>query len=114
MGEPVQRPGATMNSPMRALALPIAIAAPTSGSSDAALVERAREGDRSAEDLLYRGHARRLLGLLTRLTGSTTDADDLLHDTFHAAFESLERLRDPSSFGSWLTGIAVNQARQLI
>src|SRR5262245_41632168 len=104
MSEPVKRGHATMNSPMRALALPIAIASPTATNADAALVERAREGDRSAEDLLYRGHARRVLGLLTRLTGSTADADDLLHDSFRAAFESLGRLRDPSSFGSWLTG----------
>lgn len=82
--------------------------------SDAVLVGRALDRDDFAEEALYRRHAPRVLGILTRLVGSKSEADDLLHDTFILAFRTLGRLRNAESFGSWVTGIAANHAKQFL
>lgn len=85
---------------------------PPTRIDDAALVERALDDDTSAATLLYRRHARHAAGLAARLLGRTTDAEDVMHDAFVAAFSTLERLRDPGAFRAWLLRIVVMKARQ--
>ncbi|MFO0685644.1 MAG: RNA polymerase sigma factor [Sandaracinus sp.] len=79
---------------------------------DEALVARARSGDRWAFEVIFRRHVEAILGMATRLLGSTSEADDVAQDTFQAAFERLERLDDPTRLRSWLMGIAVHRARR--
>jgi RNA polymerase sigma-70 factor, ECF subfamily len=80
-----------------------------SGSSrvDAALVSRARTGDRAAEEQLYRAHAPGVLRLAARLLRSRDEAMDVLQDSFVAAFEELTDLRDDTAFRAWVQRIAV-------
>ena len=75
--------------------------------ADAELVLRAREGDADAEATLYRRHAPNLLRTTTRLLRSRQEAEDVLHDTFVFALESLDDLREPARVGAWLLRIAV-------
>lgn len=82
--------------------------------ADADLVARAREGHEGAEDMLYRRHAPRALRTVVRLLGARQDAEDVVHDAFVIAFESLDRLRDPASFRGWLMKIAVTRVRRVI
>jgi DNA-directed RNA polymerase specialized sigma24 family protein len=79
---------------------------------DAELVERARRGQRSAEEAIYRAHAPAVLTLTTRLLGRRSDAEDATQDTFVIAFEKMEQLRDGGALRSWLMCIAVSQARR--
>jgi RNA polymerase sigma-70 factor, ECF subfamily len=79
---------------------------------DAGLVERARAGDRWAEDALVRRHGREVARLIARLLGSHDEVHDLAQDTFLAAFEQLDGLREPAVFRGWLLRIAVNKARR--
>lgn len=81
---------------------------------DAELVHAARDGDRFAQDALYRRYAVPAARLAARLLGSTSDTEDLLHDSFLEALTKLDRLRDPSAFRSWLFRIVVMQVRQRI
>ena len=82
--------------------------------SDGALVERTRDGDRWAEDALVRRHGREVERVIARLLGSHDEVHDLAQDTFLAAFEQLDRLREPSVFRGWLLRIAVNKTRRQI
>lgn len=79
-------------------------------SGDAALVERARAGDRLAFGRLYDRFAPMVHGvLLARVPRA--DVDDLVQDVFVLAMRRLDSLRDPAAFGPWLAAIARNCAR---
>ncbi len=96
----VLRPIATASS------LPIA-----EGIGDAALVERAVDGDRWAMEALYRRHVKRVTNAVTRMIGRTADADDAIQEAFLIAFSRLPSLREPAAFNGWLCQIAVNEVR---
>jgi RNA polymerase sigma-70 factor (ECF subfamily) len=80
--------------------------------TDAVLVRRARENDRFAQNAIYRRYAGYLLGLATRLTGRTNDADDLVQETFFTAFRKLGQLNDPDALYSWLIRILMSQVKR--
>jgi RNA polymerase sigma-70 factor (ECF subfamily) len=78
--------------------------------SDAALAERARNGDeRAFEELvrLYQGIAYRTAYLLT---GSATDAEDAAQVGFVKAWAALPRFRRGAEFRPWLLRIVANEA----
>ncbi len=84
------------------------------GISDEALVLKAQAGDRWAEDALMRRHLRDTARLVARLLGSHQDVDDIVQDTFLAAFVQMGGLRKPSAFRGWVLRIAVNKTRKVI
>jgi len=84
---------------------------PPARSEDAALVTRARAGERLALERLYRRHAPDVTRTVTFLLGPIADVDDVVQDAFIKAFASLGALRDPGSFGAWTGRIAANLAR---
>jgi RNA polymerase sigma-70 factor (ECF subfamily) len=77
---------------------------------EAALVQRARDGDTRAFERLYREHAGKVYGLCLRMTRDTALAEDCTQDTFVNAWRALERFETRSSLGTWLHRIAVNVA----
>jgi RNA polymerase sigma-70 factor, ECF subfamily len=78
--------------------------------SDAALVLAARNGQRSAEEALYRRYARMVHAMAFRLMGSDADVDDLAQDAFVEALTKLSSLDEPAAFSSWLGAIVVRTA----
>ncbi|WP_394839049.1 sigma-70 family RNA polymerase sigma factor [Pendulispora rubella] len=60
---------------------------------------------------LYAGDVRRIL---LRVLGSDVELADLVQEVFLRAMTGIERLDDPSTLRSWLTGIAVFTARECI
>jgi RNA polymerase sigma-70 factor (ECF subfamily) len=82
--------------------------------SDVALIDRALDGDRWAEGALMRRHVREVARVVARLLGTHQDVEDVVQDTFLAAFEQLDRLREPSVFRGWVLRIAVNKTRRVI
>lgn len=82
--------------------------------SDADLVRRVRSGDEWAEEALYRRHAARTHAVALRLLGRRSDAEDVLQDSFVAAFGRLGGLREPDRFGPWLLTIAVRLVYQAL
>ncbi|HVX29681.1 MAG TPA: sigma-70 family RNA polymerase sigma factor, partial [Nitrolancea sp.] len=76
------------------------------GPSDAELALAARSTPRAFVQL-YQRYADRLYRYAAGLTGSTSQADDIVSDTMIAAFEQLHRF-DPTrgSFAGWLFTIA--------
>jgi RNA polymerase sigma-70 factor (ECF subfamily) len=75
----------------------------------------ARYGDESAFRELYRRHTPRLLALVARLLGpSDDDAEDAVQEAWIRACEGLGRFRWQSAFGTWVAGIAINVARDVL
>lgn len=78
---------------------------------DGTLVRRAREGDRWAEEALYRKHVRKVADVATRVLGRSAEAEDVVQETFLQALRRLSSLRDPDLFPRWLMRIAMNMVR---
>jgi RNA polymerase sigma-70 factor, ECF subfamily len=75
--------------------------------NDEALVAALRTGRADAAAELYRRHAQAIHGIVFRLMGPDGERDDVVHDVFVRALESLSKLRDPSALRAWMFGIAV-------
>jgi len=80
-------------------------------SNEAALVIRARQGDKQAFDVLYVRYCGQIKRYLSRMVGDDNAACDLAQDTFLKAWSQLPSLREPTRFTSWLYRIAQNCAR---
>ena len=79
--------------------------------TDSELVALARNGDKDAFGLLaqrYQVIARRFA---MRLVGEAEGVPDLVQEAMLQAYLSLDRLRDPARFRSWLCGIVLNVCR---
>lgn len=70
----------------------------------------AQLGDEAAFMHLAERHHARLLHYVRRLVRDRGTADDVLQETWVAAYRGLRRLRDPERLRPWLYGIARNQA----
>lgn len=79
---------------------------------DARLVALALEGERAAFAVLFDRHRPMATGLVWRVLERREDVDDVLQETAMRALLGLDGLRDPSRFGAWVCGIALNVARQ--
>jgi RNA polymerase sigma-70 factor (ECF subfamily) len=76
--------------------------------SEARAIQRAREGDSSAFEYLYRLHSRRVYALCLRMVGNTTEAEDLTQEAFLLLFRKIHTFRGESAFSTWLHRLAVN------
>jgi RNA polymerase sigma-70 factor (ECF subfamily) len=74
------------------------------------LVARALRGEESAFQRLFDLHAAAVHAAAARVLGNGADADDVVQDTFVAAFQSLHRFKGRSALRTWLYRIAVNFA----
>jgi RNA polymerase sigma-70 factor (ECF subfamily) len=81
---------------------------------EAALVDQLRRQDEEAFTFIYERYKAQIYNYLYRLSGSREIADDLTHDTFLSAYESLPKLRPDSNISPWLYRIASNRFRDLL
>lgn len=82
--------------------------------TDAATVALARDGDSEAFRLLVERHGRAVFRLAHRMTGSASDAEDVVQETFLKAYKQLGRFESRANFSTWLHRIAVNCSIDLI
>ncbi len=78
---------------------------------DADLVERLAAGDRDALERLYARYGRPLFSYLVDLVGDRGLAEEIVQDTFVAAWRGGAAFEGRSSVSTWLFGIARRQAR---
>ena len=83
-------------------------------AQDAAAVAQVLAGDRDAFRLLVERHSRSVFRLAYRLTGSESDADDVVQETFLRAYAKLETFQHQASFKTWLCRIAVNYSMDMM
>jgi RNA polymerase sigma-70 factor, ECF subfamily len=74
------------------------------------LVVAAKNGDEQAFETLFKRHQQRVLRVVMRYTRVREDAEDIVQQSFHKAFVHLCRFEGKSSFSTWLTRIAINEA----
>jgi RNA polymerase sigma-70 factor, ECF subfamily len=77
---------------------------------EAALVERARNGDDQAFSDLVSRYERRVYRMAKQITQSDEDAEDVLQESFLKAYTHLDSFQGQSKFYTWLVRIAVNEA----
>lgn len=80
---------------------------------DASLVASAKTGDRAAFELLVERHERTVFFTALRITGNREDAQDIVQQSLQKAFVHLREFEGRSSFSTWLTRIALNEALML-
>jgi len=80
-------------------------------AAEAALVERARQGDAEAFGDLVTMHQAAAFRVAYVLTGAPADAEDAAQEAFVKAYLALDRFRPGSPFRPWLLAIVGNQAR---
>jgi RNA polymerase sigma-70 factor (ECF subfamily) len=78
---------------------------------DAALVERARNGDVNAYEALVRAYQELAFRVAFQVTGNAADAEDAAQEAFVNAYYALGRFRPDSPFKPWLLRIVANEAR---
>lgn len=81
--------------------------------ADAVLVSAAKNGDHGAFEVLVERHRQRMLAFARRYTRVREDAEDVVQQTFQKAFIYLNKFQGKSSFSTWLTRIAINEALML-
>jgi RNA polymerase sigma-70 factor (ECF subfamily) len=76
--------------------------------SEADAIERAKQGDAAAFEVLYNLHKRRVYSLCLRMTTNTAEAEDLTQEAFLQLFRKIGTFRGESAFSTWLHRMAVN------
>jgi len=83
-------------------------------ASDGLLAQRSADGDTRAFAILVRRHGPFLRAYATRLTGSSSDADDAVQEALISAWDQLDTLRDATKVRSWLVSIVSRKATDRI
>lgn len=79
---------------------------PSRDGGDEALLKGAARGDRSAFDRFMEGHAAQVLRFITLHVRDPDGAEDVLQETFLAAWRGASAFRGPGSARPWLLSIA--------
>jgi RNA polymerase sigma-70 factor (ECF subfamily) len=79
--------------------------------ADADLVRRMAAGDEAALTLFYGRYAVQVLGFLCTMASDGADAEEVLQDTFVAAWKGASSFRGEAQVRTWLLGIARNRIR---
>ncbi len=77
-------------------------------SDEVAWIQRAQQGDHEAFARLFDRHQRRVFSLVYRLVRRQAEVEDLVQEIFIKVFKSIRGYSFQSSFGAWVTRIAVN------
>jgi RNA polymerase sigma-70 factor (ECF subfamily) len=73
------------------------------------LIEACKRNDAEAQKKLYDSHVRAMFGTCLRMTGQREDAQDVLQESFIAAFKGIQNFNGQSTFGAWLKRIVINK-----
>lgn len=82
--------------------------------TDKRLVERVKNGEKAAYDLLVIKYQQRIVNLVSRFIRNHSDALDVTQEAFIKAYRALPNFRGDSAFYTWLYRIAVNTAKNYL
>ena len=85
-----------------------------SEKGDMTLVAAAKKKDPEAFEILVERHARRVFFAARRVAHTREDAEDVVQQSLQKAFVHLHQFKGKSSFSTWLTRIAINEALILL
>ncbi|MFY9559240.1 MAG: sigma-70 family RNA polymerase sigma factor [Terriglobales bacterium] len=76
--------------------------------TEAEAIERAKQGDEAAFEVLYHLHKRRVYSLCLRMVSNPAQAEDLAQEAFLQLFRKISTFRGESAFSTWLHRMTVN------
>lgn len=79
--------------------------------TDEELVDRVKQGDLSAFELLVRRHNQRLYRAIRSVLRMGEEVEDAMQDTYFAALKHIDQFEGRAQFGTWLLKIGINEAR---
>ncbi|NRT57377.1 RNA polymerase sigma factor RpoE [Sphaerotilus uruguayifluvii] len=85
-----------------------------SDDTDQQLVERVRQGDVQAFEMLVVKYQRRIERLIGRFVRDVDLVPDIAQETFIRAYRAIPQFRGESAFYTWLYRIAVNTAKKAL
>jgi RNA polymerase sigma-70 factor (ECF subfamily) len=85
-----------------------------SPDADALLVDRVKQGDVKAFEMLVVKYQRRIERLIGRMVRDVDLVPDIAQETFIRAYRALPQFRGESAFYTWLYRIAVNTAKKTL
>jgi RNA polymerase sigma-70 factor (ECF subfamily) len=83
---------------------------PDNQLSDEEVVARVLGGELSLFEVLMRRHNQKLFRVVRSIVQSDTEAEDVVQDAYVRAYTHLGQFEQRSSFATWLTRIAFNEA----
>jgi RNA polymerase sigma-70 factor, ECF subfamily len=76
-------------------------------------IDRARSGDRDAQEVLVRRYAADVYAVALRILGDRDQAADAAQDAMINALNGMGRFRGDASFRTWILRIAANSAKSV-
>jgi RNA polymerase sigma-70 factor, ECF subfamily len=86
----------------------------TDPAAEQMLVVAAKNRDEQAFETLFKRHRQKILRIVLRYVHVREDAEDIVQLSFQKAFVYLHKFEGKSSFSTWLTRIAINEALMLV
>jgi RNA polymerase sigma-70 factor (ECF subfamily) len=83
-------------------------------AGDHAIALAAKRGDERAFGILFERYQPKIFAVALRYTRVPEDAEDVVQQTFQKVFIHLRQFEGKSSFSTWLTRIAINEALMLL
>jgi RNA polymerase sigma factor (sigma-70 family) len=74
------------------------------------LVAKCKQGDAQSYSSLYAKYSKPLFNTSLRIVNNRYDAEDVLQDSFTAAFQFLHDFDYSSTFGAWIKRIVINKS----
>lgn len=79
--------------------------------SDAELIEKAREDDIEAFEILFARYKQKIANYVYHFVGEHQLAEDVTQQTFIKVYQNLDKFRAPGKVSAWIYRIAANQAK---
>ncbi|WP_340064305.1 sigma-70 family RNA polymerase sigma factor [Ascidiimonas aurantiaca] len=76
------------------------------------LIHQCKNGERKAQEQLYRLFGGKLYSICLKYSRNKTEAEDNLHDSFLTIFQKIEQFNFNGSFEGWMRRITVNTVLQ--
>jgi len=89
------------------------VAPPLATFEDSALIKLALEGQTECFTVLTNRHLPAVRRRIGSMVPNTTDADDLIQEVLLKIWRHLSTFRSESTFRTWMTRVAINEALQL-
>jgi RNA polymerase sigma-70 factor, ECF subfamily len=81
---------------------------PEGCSTEAEAIRRAKDGDATAFEYLYKANCRRVYSVCLRMIKNPAEAEDLTQQAFLQLFRKIGTFRGESRFSTWLHRVTVN------
>lgn len=74
------------------------------------LIEKCKQGNEQALMEIYNRYYKAMYNTSLRIVKNNFEAEDIMQEAFLTAFKKLDKLENPSTFGSWLKRIVINKS----